>query len=145
MEDLNKITAAELVALYNARCPDDDRIDGPWKKDKAELIARIWALGAAGGDETEADNAEETMARGAVPETSGDVPGATGTVRAFAEALLSASDGVVLTYEEIAQRIREAMPGTAPTPQSIRWYAAKMRKRGESVRVRYASRMGTSV
>lgn len=141
MKDLTRMTAAELVELHNAKADASARIDGPWKRSKAELIERIHALGGAEADDREPAVAEEAAASDVEPKATGRVSGSPGTVRALAEALLAGADASApLTYEEIAGRIREAIPGSAPTPQSIRWYATKMRKRGETVRVRYASR-----
>lgn len=131
MEDLETMTAAELVEVHNARCAEGEWIEGPWKRSKAELVERIGAIGDAEAAKRETAGTEEAKADDAEPKT---------TVRALAESLLAAADGEALTYEEIAERIRQELPGSATTPQSIRWYATKMRKRGETVRVCFASR-----
>ena len=138
MEDLETMTAAELVELHNARADASARIEGPWKRSKAELAGRIRALGEAEAVEPESGFAEEAAAD-VEPEATGRT-----TVRALAESLLAAPDGEALTYEEIAARVREAIPGSTPSPRSIAWYASKMRKRGEAVRVRKSARKGAA-
>ena len=70
-----------------------------------------------------------------MPEAAGAEGGAT-TIRTLAEALLTAADGAALGYGEIVARIREAIPGSRPTPRSIAQYASRLRRAGVAVPLR---------
>ena len=144
MEDLNGMTAAELVELHNAEAPEGDRVRAPWKRSTAELVemirrgreraaTRLDATDRVLGDHGPADGEPEAAEDDSIRPKK--------TVRALAETLLSGADATApLTYAEIAERIRRKLPGSRTSARCIAWYATQMRKRGETVRIRLASR-----
>lgn len=110
MENLESMAAEELVALHNERAAEADRIEPPWKRSKDELVARIRALGGQGSEEPEA--------------------AAPAGVRTLAERLLTDPEAAGLTYGELAERVRQAAPGSRTTARSVAWYASRLRRRG---------------
>lgn len=105
MNDLNRWTADELVRLHNARAPASDRITGPWRRPKRELIGMIRALG----------NRPDYYTAVAVAERAR-------SVGAFVEAML----GTDATYAEIARMARLRFDGARTTARSVASTATKL-------------------
>lgn len=122
--DMTKMTASELIAVHNERCPKPERI-ASWKASKAALIAKIEAFG---------DAAPKPSARKAA-EKSGAAPKATigDSVRRL---LLDGS----LTYAQIVDLVRAAHPEAATTARSVASVACAMRKDGTDVPTRRAAK-----
>lgn len=116
--ELHQRTAAELVELHNGRCRPEDRIDGPWKASKAELVGRIEALGGP-EPKDEPDGAAE-----ATTVVSGR------TIGALVAELLADPD---LGYAEIVAAVRERFPEARTTARSVASVAARMRRDGADV------------
>jgi len=135
VRDLNRMTAAELVSLHNARCPAEQRITKQWKASKRDLIERIGAIGEHCIDDRIFNTAEQSKIGSKEP-----LPATRTTVGTMAETLLSGLNGLELTYEEIATQIRRDISGSTTTAQCVRWYASKIRQRGGIVRVRRSPR-----
>lgn len=98
MNDLNRWSSNELIRLHNARAPTSDRITGPWRRSKRELIRMIRAL----GDWPEYDAAAAAAER-------------TDTVGAFVEAMLMTD----ATYTEIARLARVRFSGANTSARSV--------------------------
>ena len=109
MEDLNRRTAEELISLHNARCAEEDRIEGPWKQSKRDLIDRIRALGTTEEDGPRSGSADDAK-----------------TVGALVEALVATE----LTYDEIVRMVRERFPDARTTARSVASVASVLRMRG---------------
>lgn len=107
-EDIDEMTAAELVELHDRLCEPGDRIGRPWRRAKAELADRVRALRGTGAT-TDA------------------------TVSALVRRLLIEGG---LAYAEVADRARQAFPGASTTARSVASVAAAMRRRGVHVPLR---------
>lgn len=113
MNDLNRWTADELVRLHNARAPASDRVTGPWRRPKRELIEMIRALG-------DRPNCDQAVAAAGKAETVGS----------FVEAMLSTD----ATYAEIARLARLRFDDARTTARSVASAASALRKREQAVR-----------
>lgn len=105
---LQKMSLRELVGAYNALNQGQPEIKAAAFKTKADAVKRIKAL--------------QRKLRRTV------TPGA-GTIREFAESLLRSP----LRYSEVLDQVQEAFPDAKTSRSSLRWYAAQMRQRGETL------------
>jgi hypothetical protein len=117
MEDLNRLTADELIRLHNARAGASARIEGPWKRSKRDLIDCIRALGEPEPAEHQVDATERTAA------------GEAKTVGAMVEVLVVTD----LPYDEIVCLVKERFPEARTTARSAASVASVMRNRGVAV------------
>lgn len=104
---------------------------------KAKLIARIESLQAARGAATAETEASPDAAPTKAPkatrkkkEKKEAAPRGIG-VGALARELIMRPEGY--PYQLIAEMVNRQLKGASATPQSVRWYAAKMRKDGADV------------
>jgi hypothetical protein len=153
-ENLEGLTNAELVGVYNALNPDKPL--SAWKGKKDVLISRIGeqrkkVLDGAKAIEPKAEAAEEPVTvREADVEAGHAVPDAERTIRQAALELLchvdyyedrtkkSADDNRVgkgsknarsvgLPYDEVIRRIQQEFPDCQTTVACLRWYSVKVR------------------
>ena len=124
MKELTEMTATELVAEHDRLCGPENRIDGPWKRSKAELAARIEALGGTEAVERTARTAREAPAGGAEPQTVG----------ALVEALLATG----MDYGGIVAAVRGRFPDARTTRRSVASVACRLRRAGVAVPLRRA-------
>lgn len=118
------MTAAQLVAVHNERCPKERRIK-EWRASKASLIARIESLGAPKPSKPRrkaAENAKDQQ-RGAIG-------------RSVATLLRDPR----LSYADILQMVRAAHPHASTSTRSIASVAACMRRDGLDVPLRRSLR-----
>lgn len=111
------MTAAQLVAVHNERCPKERRIK-EWRASKAALIERIEALRPTKPQRKVTEKATD-QGRGAIG-------------RSVATLLLDAR----LSYTDILQLVRVAHPDASTTTRSIASVAACMRREGVDVPLR---------
>jgi hypothetical protein len=105
---LQKLSLRELVDAYNGLNAGQPKAKASAFKTKADAVRRIKAL-------------QRRIRRTALPST--------GTVRELAERLLMEPK----RYSEILEEVREVFPDCQTSRSSLRWYAAQMRQRGESL------------
>lgn len=115
--DMKTMTAAQLVAVHNARC-DNERQIKEWRASKAALIERIEALKPS-KPQRKATEKATPQARGAIG-------------RAVAMLLRDPR----LSYADILQMVRAANPKAATSTRSIASVAAAMRREGVDVPLR---------
>ena len=111
------MTAAELVGVFNAKCPKDKRIK-EWRASKAALIARIEELGKATASKPKRKRTEKAkdQRRGAI-----------------GESVATLLKDERLSYADILQMILAAHPHAATSTRSIASVAACMRRDGVEV------------
>jgi hypothetical protein len=107
--DMKTMTAAQLVAVYNERCPKERRIK-EWRASKAALIERIEALKPSKPKRKAAEKATD-QARGAIG-------------RSVATLLRDPH----LSYADILQMVLAVHPHASTTTRSIASVAAAMRR-----------------
>ena len=132
-DDLEEMTAADLVQLHDSLCPEGDRIGRPWKKGKAALIERVRPL-LEHDELSERSSLAEAMA--AATERGDDAPE---TVGRLVERLLLADDGS-WRYADVVAEVRRRFPEARTTRRSVASVAADMRKRGVDVPIRRAAK-----
>lgn len=111
------MTAAELVGVFNSKCPKDKRIK-EWRASKAALIARIEAFGAAKSSKAprkRTENAKDQR-RGAI-----------------GESVATLLKDERLSYADILQMVKAAHPKASTSTRSIASVAACMRRDGVEV------------
>lgn len=113
-KDLKSMTGKQLVAIHDGLCPPSDRIDGAWKKGKAELIRII-----------------EDLEPKPEPKKNGHGIGK------IIEILLTDTD---LTYAEIVADVKAQVPEAKTTTRSVASIAKTLKQRG----VKFASRKTVS-
>ncbi len=126
----------ELLALHNALAAK--KANPKSFSTKAKLIARIEALQAAKVATTPDAEASPSPTQTEAPKTTKDKdkektetkPRGIG-VGALARELIMRPEGY--PYQLIAEMVNGQLKGASATPQSVRWYAAKMRKDGADV------------
>lgn len=105
---LEKMTLRELIEAYNTLNAGQAPVKASFFANKADAIKRISAL-------------KRKIRRTKAP--------ATGTIREYAETLLRTPR----KYSEILMEVQSAFPDCKTSRSSLRWYAAQMRGRGESL------------
>lgn len=140
---LEEMTMKALLAAHNAIA---EKPAGPKSfKTKGHLIARVQALAEASGLKKEAARPLKlTKKTKADPVNKADATGATTApkkpkgpgVGTLARRILIDPSGT--PYETIALFINNFIPGAKATPQSVAWYASRMRKDGIDVPKRAA-------
>lgn len=115
--DLTKMTAAELVGVFNSKCPKDKRIK-EWRASKAALIARIETLGAA-----KSSKAPKKRTENATDQQRG----------AIGQSVATLLRDPRLSYADILQMVLAAHPHAATSTRSIASVAACMRRDGVEV------------
>jgi len=124
MEDeLYSLTARELVDRYNDACAREDRIQGPWKASKRELIGRIRTLGVPTTDER-------------APETAEDTGESIGTTRGALGILIQEMLMTELPYTRIVEEVCHHFPGARTSSRSVASMASVLRRKGIAVPMR---------
>lgn len=115
--DMTTMTAAQLIAVHNERCPRPERLT-TWKASKAALIKKIDALDAR-TTKTSAPRTTEKAKR--APD---------GSISASVRRLLADPK---LSYDDIVELVRAAHPEAETTNRSVASVASVMRKSGTDV------------
>lgn len=122
--DMTTMTAAQLIAVHNERCPEAERLT-TWKASKAALVKKIDALGAATTKPTKAEAAEKAKR---APD---------GSISASVRRLLADPK---LSYSDIVELVKAAHPEAETTPRSIASIASVLRKKGADVPMRRSAK-----
>jgi hypothetical protein len=132
---LANMTMKELLELHNTLA--EKKANPKSFSTKAKLIARIESLQAARGAAAAAPEAQADAKPAKAPKATRKKkdkkeaqPRGIG-VGALARELIMRPEGY--PYALIAKMVNEQLKGATATPQSVRWYAAKMRKDGADV------------
>lgn len=118
--DMTKMTAGELLAVHNERCPKSDRLTS-WKASKAALIAKIEKLG---------ERSKQTSKPKAT-EKAKHAPTAT-----ISDSVRRLLQDKTLSYSDIVELVLAAHPDAATTTRSIASVASVLRKKGTAVPMR---------
>ena len=130
--EMSRMTARELVELYDARCAPENRIGGGWKRPKAELIAMIEALGEAAPDVTRPEPAEPAEATDRESDDASNTK-PNRTVGLLVKELLMDE---ALDYAAIVERVVAEFPEAKTSARSVASVATDLRKKGTQVPIR---------
>lgn len=125
---LMEMTGAELVDLHNTL--GAEQIAAPWKRPKAELVAKIEALRAHSAPKPQRSKPEAPKAAQGTNMETVDVP-----LGAFVASMLA--DGSK-SYGDILAAVREAYPEARTTARSLASTASTLRRKGAEIPSRRA-------
>jgi len=117
VDNLNQLTADQLLILHNSLCAKADHIDWPWKKLKRELIELVRTLNEPEGkihkDDAAIFDNPENMA----------------TISSFISTLLVTD----MSYREIVGAVTRRFSRAKTSTRSVASFASAMRRQGVKI------------